>query len=108
MSELRSELRELQAKCKHNNGFASLGMHSHCRLCGKPEIYILRDTIESKDNAIRELVEGMKQVRVFIYNGRALGFIRMPDEETPDTALQVPPLVDDLISKYEGKSDDNS
>jgi len=56
--------------------------------------------IKQKNADIADLVAGLKRVRGFIGNGIDLGFIRMPDEGSIDTAHEVPPLVDALITKH--------
>lgn len=49
-----------------------------------------------------DLLAALRRADGFITNGIALGFIRMPDAETPDSAHEVPPLVREAISKASG------
>jgi hypothetical protein len=46
-----------------------------------------------------ELLAVLKRVNEFIRNGIALGFIRMPDQNTPDTAHEVPEAVRAVLAK---------
>ena len=54
-------------------------------------------------NCHDELVEALKAASVFISNGIELGFIRMPDKDTPDPAHLVPGMIETAIAKAEGK-----
>lgn len=55
---------------------------------------------------IEQLLANNKQLRAalirargFIQNGIALGYIRMPDPDTPDTAHELPGLIDAALEK---------
>jgi len=48
------------------------------------------------------MFEALRRAREFIANGIALGFIRMPDADTPDPAHETPRLIDMAIAKAEG------
>jgi hypothetical protein len=43
---------------------------------------------------IERLRAALIRARGFIQNGIALGYIRMPDPDTPDTAHEVPGIID--------------
>lgn len=47
------------------------------------------------------MLDALKAARSFIRNGIALGFIRMPDEETHDPASAVPDKIDAAIAHAE-------
>ena len=49
--------------------------------------------------AAPDLLEACKAAAHFIHNGIALGFIRMPDADTPDTAHGTPPMLAAAIAK---------
>lgn len=57
----------------------------------------LRSSSPSPDAA---LVEALERARQFIRNGIALGFIRMPDADTPDPAHETLPRIDAALSTY--------
>ena len=46
-----------------------------------------------------ELLEALKHADQFITNGIELGFIRMPDADTPDTAHKTPAIVRAAIAR---------
>ena len=46
----------------------------------------------------------LKAARQFIVNGTELGFIRMPDAETPDPAHDTLPMIERAIADLEAKS----
>lgn len=50
-------------------------------------------------NCHDELVEALKAASVFIRNGIELGFIRMPDKDTPDPAYLVPGMIETALAK---------
>lgn len=59
-------------------------------------------------NCHDELVEALKAASVFIRNGIELGFVRMPDKDTPDPAHLVPGMLEAAIAKAErGKEADH-
>ena len=49
------------------------------------------------------LLEALKTADQFITNGMELGFIRMPDAATPDSAHETPGIVRAAIAKAEGQ-----
>jgi hypothetical protein len=49
--------------------------------------------------ALRTAEAALERADQFITNGRALGFIRMPDASTPDTAHETPGLVEDALTR---------
>jgi Lar family restriction alleviation protein len=48
------------------------------------------------------LVEALQIARLFIRNGIELGFIRMPDADTPDPAHDTLPMIDAALAAAEG------
>lgn len=48
----------------------------------------------------------LQAARQFIRNGTALGFIRMPDAETPDPAHDTLPMIERAIAELEAKTDE--
>jgi hypothetical protein len=48
---------------------------------------------------IEELVGVLEDAREFIVNGVALGFIRMPDHDTPDKAHKTLPAIEAALAK---------
>lgn len=48
-----------------------------------------------------ELLEALRAARIFIGNGIELGYIRMPDRDTPDAAHKTPAIVRSAITKAE-------
>lgn len=52
-------------------------------------------------DAAPEMLKALKAAQMFIRNGRELGFIRMPDPETPDPAHLTPTLIDRAIDLAE-------
>lgn len=52
------------------------------------------------DAQVRELVEALARAEQFIANGIELGYIRMPDADTPDTAHETPKILRALIAKH--------
>jgi hypothetical protein len=53
--------------------------------------------------AAPDLYEALKRAQAFIANGIELGFIRMPDPETPDPAHETPRIIDVALAKAEGR-----
>ena len=53
-------------------------------------------------DAAPDMFEALKAARQFIANGIELGFIRMPDADTPDTAHDTLPAVEAALAKAEG------
>ena len=51
------------------------------------------------DGLSRAALEALKSARLFISNGIDLGFIRMPDSETPDPAHNTLPMIDKAIQE---------
>jgi hypothetical protein len=49
-----------------------------------------------------ELVAALTEAKVFIENGVALGFIRMPDKDVPDPAHNTLPMIKAILAKVEG------
>jgi hypothetical protein len=54
--------------------------------------------------AAPEMYEALKAAEQFISNGIEVGFIRMPDADTPDPAHNTLPAVRAAIAKAEGRS----
>lgn len=55
-------------------------------------------------NAHDALVDALRRADQFITNGVELGFIRMPDASTPDTAHETPEIVRAALALAEGRS----
>jgi hypothetical protein len=55
-------------------------------------------------SAAPDMLAALKKAREFITNGVDLGFIRMPDPTTPDSAHDTPPMIDAAIAKAEARS----
>lgn len=51
-----------------------------------------------------ELLAALKVAAEFIDNGIEFGFIRMPDQDTPDSAHKTPQIIRDAIAKCEAQS----
>lgn len=49
--------------------------------------------------AAPEMFEALRAAREFIANGIDLGFIRMPDADTPDPAHKTLPMIDAALAK---------
>lgn len=49
---------------------------------------------------VAALVEALEHARMFIRNGVELGFIRMPDADTPDPAHDTLPKIDAALAAY--------
>ena len=58
--------------------------------------------VDCHDKYHEELVSALKAASVFIRNGIELGFIRMPDKDTPDPAHLVPGMIEAALAKAEG------
>jgi hypothetical protein len=54
--------------------------------------------------AAPDLLEALKKANQFITNGIELGYIQMPDPETPDSAHDTPGIIRDAIAKAKGES----
>ena len=54
--------------------------------------------------AAPDLLDALKKARQFIANGIELGFIRMPDASTPDSAHETLTLIRSVIAKAEARS----
>lgn len=54
--------------------------------------------VEQRD----ELLEALEKAKQFIENGIELGYIRMPDADTPDSAHQSLPIINAAIAKAKG------
>lgn len=52
--------------------------------------------------AAPDMFEALRAARQFIANGIELGFIRMPDADTPDPAHDTLPAIEAAIAKAEG------
>jgi hypothetical protein len=53
--------------------------------------------------AAPDMLEALKKAEQFIRNGIELGYIRMPEADTLDTAHDTPPMVRAAIAKAEGQ-----
>lgn len=53
---------------------------------------------QSEATDIRKALEALRRADQFITNGIALGFIRMPDADVPDTAHQTPQIIREAIA----------
>jgi hypothetical protein len=54
----------------------------------------MRQRIDHLNAENERLRAALIRARGFIQNGIALGYIRMPDPDTPDTAHEVPGIID--------------
>ena len=63
--------------------------------------FVGANEIERLEKQRDELLTALKEARMFIRNGIDLGFIRMPDADTPDPAHDTLPHIDDAIAKAE-------
>lgn len=59
---------------------------------------------EITQEAARAMLDALKRVRQFIENGVDLGFIRMPDRSTPDSAHDTLPAIRAAIALAEGRA----
>jgi cytochrome c len=50
-----------------------------------------------------EMYKALKRANQFITNGIEFGYIRMPDPDTEDTALETPGMIQQALAKAEGK-----
>ncbi len=53
--------------------------------------------------AAPELLEALEHARLFIRNGVEIGYIRMPDADTPDPAHETLPRVEAALAKARGE-----
>ena len=58
----------------------------------------LKERIADQADALAKAREALESAKVFIRNGVALGFIRMPDADTPDPAHQTPVKIDNALA----------
>lgn len=49
---------------------------------------------------VRALVDALEHARMFIRNGVELGYIRMPDADTPDPAHDTLPIIDAALTAH--------
>lgn len=49
------------------------------------------------------LLEALEKTKQFIENGIELGYIRMPDDDTPDSAHQTLPIINAAIAAAKGE-----
>lgn len=54
--------------------------------------------------AAPKMLTALLAAQQFIRNGIALGFIRMPDADCPDSAHNTPPLIDEAIFEATGEA----
>lgn len=75
-----------QTKCPHGN-------ERFCFWCAQDHIRILESEVlrlRAVDDKVKALVEAaLKSAIEFVENGIELGFIRMPDADTPDPAHSI-------------------
>lgn len=57
------------------------------------------DRKKALSEAAPEMAEALQKAKQFIENGIEMGFIRMPDPETPDSAHDTLPLIRTLLTK---------
>jgi hypothetical protein len=62
-----------------------------------------KDSDERIRKAAPQLLEALELAREFISNGIELGYIRMPDQDTPDSAHKTLPLIDAAIAAAKGE-----
>lgn len=53
---------------------------------------------------VAALVEALRAADQFITNGIELGYIRMPDPGTPDSALKTPGIIRAALARYRGQT----
>ncbi len=72
---------------------------------GLKSFYIGDETISNAQliAAAPELIEALEHARLFIRNGVDLGYIRMPDADTPDPAHETLPRIEAAIAKARGE-----
>lgn len=51
----------------------------------------------------KQLLEALEAAKQFITNVIELGYIRMPDQDTPDSAHKTLPLIDAVIAAAKGE-----
>lgn len=61
-----------------------------------------RNQVASLEQQRDELLAALKEARMFIRNGIELGFIAMPDADTPDPAHDTLPNIEAAIARVEG------
>ena len=66
----------------------------------------MQDLAGAAEAKLREAVEVIRRAQQFIRNGVDLGFIRMPDPETPDTAHETLPLIDVFLATIKTENTD--
>ena len=81
-------------RCPHSKGSSS-----HFPGCPK----INAEKVEQLTKERDALVKGVHAAKMFISNGIDLGFIRMPDQDTPDSAHKTLPLLESLLAKHKGE-----
>lgn len=74
----------------------------------KPDLYAqireLNTEVRAASTMQKELLAALRKADQFISNGIDLGYIRMPDAGTPDSAHETPPMIRAAIAKAEGRS----
>jgi hypothetical protein len=72
----------------------------------KPDLYARIRELNTEVRAVRalqkELLAALRKADQFISNGTELGYIRMPDADTPDSAHDTPPMIRAAIAKATG------
>jgi hypothetical protein len=69
---------------------------------GQIGVKFIRDNLAAERE--RKLVEALRAADQFIRNGIELGYIRMPDPDTPDSAHDTPKIVADALAELESES----
>lgn len=71
----------------------------------KPDLYAKLRSLNTEVRALRAAqrnsLAALKRAKMFITNGVELGFIRMPDDSTPDPAHETLPAIEAAISEAE-------
>lgn len=93
-------------KTKYDEWHVSLPMSR-----GSMRLALFPDGIQSENReadarliaAAPEMLAALEKARQFIVNGVELGFIRMPDDSTPDPAHETLPAIEAALSLAQGK-----
>ena len=80
----------------------------HCAYCGFYEDYAeLHCPARAEEtkliDAAPDMYKALKKAQQFITNGIEMGYIRMPDADSGDTALETPGIIQAALAKAGGK-----
>lgn len=84
-----------------NGGFSA----HHIAKMALPSKRLTQDEIDGFADlfaAAPDMLAALRKAEQFIRNGIELGYIRMPDAGTPDSAHNTPPMIRAAIAKAEG------